>query len=145
MILENGTTLQIALFISVIWAIIPIIQKFALQRIPWRVLFFTNTMVQAVILIAISLFYNKQFKAEWNKTNFNTVIKYAIVLTILGITAFGLYYHILQTRNTFDVILLTSSYFIGTIILNAIVFKQALTLKQIIATLLVFIAVVLTT
>lgn len=144
MSLENGSTLQIALLVSALWAVTPIVQKSALQKVPWRILFFATAITQSVIFASVFLFYNKQFLSEWNQTDLKTVITYSLVLTFLGAAALCLFYYILSTRNTFEVILITSSYFIVTIFLNAILFKQPLNSKQILAIILVFIAILLT-
>lgn len=144
MYLENNSTLTIAMVISFIWGVIPLIQKAALVKIPWEILFFTNTIVQFIILIMLSIFFKKQFLLKLDKTELTDVLKYSIPLTIIGIVAFSLYYYVLHKRNTFDVILITSSYFILTILLNAILFKQPLIFKQLVSMVFVFAAIVLT-
>jgi uncharacterized membrane protein len=142
--LHNGTTLQIAMLVAILWALAPIIQKMAFRTISWKMLIAINAVVQLCIVFIVVVFYKDQFLQEWNTTDLTVGITYSVILSIMSLSAAAFYFYILSTRKTFDVILLTSSYFVIAILLNAIIFQQPLTAKQIIATFLVFLGVLLT-
>jgi drug/metabolite transporter (DMT)-like permease len=143
-VLSNKSVIFIALVVSMLWAIKPIIQKYILRKTPWKLFVVFNGLINVMLLTFFGIFFYKEIRDEIKTIKIRDIILLLMLLSFINLIAASLYYYILATKNTYDVIIITSLYFIGTILLNAMIFNEVMSIYQIMATVMVIFAIGLT-
>jgi drug/metabolite transporter (DMT)-like permease len=143
-LISNKSVIYIALVVSMLWAIQPIIQKYILKRTSWKLFIIFNGVINVVILTLFGTLYYKELREEMEMIKMRDIILLLVILSFINLIAASLYFYILSTKNTYDVVIITSMYFIGTILLNALLFNEVMSKNQIIGAMLVIFAVGIT-
>lgn len=133
----------IALFISFLWGIQPIVHKHLLNKYNLITIILISTIVNLSLIISVSITRNKEVLVDINKLTFRDLFILIIVSSFTIFLANIMYYYILKDNETSIISALVYSCPAFTLILAYIFLKERLDIYGISGILAIIIGVIL--
>ena len=133
----------IAIFISFLWGIQPIVHKHLLNRYNFITIMLISTIVNFSLILAVSITRNKEILADMNKLTFRDLFILVLVSSFTIFLANMMYYYILKNHESSIISALVYSSPVFTLIIAYIFFKERLDIYGVSGILLMIFGVIL--
>ena len=137
------TYILIALFISFLWGIQPIVHKHLLNKYNFITIMLISTIVNFSLILAVSITRNKEILADMNKLTFRDLFILVLVSSFTIFLANMMYYYILKNHESSIISALVYSSPVFTLIIAYIFFKERLDIYGVSGILLMIFGVIL--
>ena len=133
----------IAIFISFLWGIQPIVHKHLLNRYNFITIMLISTIVNFSLILAVSITRNKEILVDMNKLTFRDLFILVLVSSFTIFLANMMYYYILKNHESSIISALVYSSPVFTLIIAYIFFKERLDIYGVSGILLMIFGVIL--
>ena len=133
----------IAIFISFLWGIQPIVHKHLLNRYNFITIMLISTIVNFSLILAVSITRNKEILVDMNKLTFRDLFILVLVSSFTIFLANMMYYYILKNHESSIISALVYSSPVFTLIIAYIFFKERLDIYGISGIFLMILGVIL--
>ena len=133
----------IAIFISFLWGIQPIVHKHLLNRYNFITIMLISTIVNFSLILAVSITRNKEILADMNKLTFRDLFILVLVSSFTIFLANMMYYYILKNHESSIISALVYSSPVFTLIIAYIFLKERLDIYGVSGILLMILGVIL--
>jgi drug/metabolite transporter (DMT)-like permease len=116
----------IAIFISFLWGIQPIVHKHLLNKYNFITIMLISTIVNFSLILAVSITRNKEILADMNKLTFRDLFILVLVSSFTIFLANMMYYYILKNHESSIISALVYSSPVFTLIIAYIFLKERL-------------------
>ena len=120
------TYILIALFISFLWGIQPIVHKHLLNKYNFITIMLISTIVNFSLILAVSITRNKEILVDMNKLTFRDLFILVLVSSFTIFLANMMYYYILKNHESSIISALVYSSPVFTLIIAYIFLKERL-------------------
>jgi drug/metabolite transporter (DMT)-like permease len=133
----------IAIFISFLWGIQPIVHKHLLNKYNFITIMLISTIVNFSLILAVSITRNKEILADMNKLTFRDLFILVLVSSFTIFLANMMYYYILKNHESSIISALVYSSPVFTLIIAYIFLKERLDIYGISGIFLMILGVIL--
>lgn len=133
----------IAIFISFLWGIQPIVHKHLLNRYNFITIMLISTIVNFSLILAVSITRNKEILVDMNKLTFRDLFILVLVSSFTIFLANMMYYYILKNHESSIISALVYSSPVFTLIIAYIFLKERLDIYGLSGILLMILGVIL--
>jgi len=133
----------IAIFISFLWGIQPIVHKHLLNKYNFITIMLISTIVNCSLILAVSITRNKEILADMNKLTFRDLFILVLVSSFTIFLANMMYYYILKNHESSIISALVYSSPVFTLIIAYIFLKERLDIYGISGIFLMILGVIL--
>jgi len=133
----------IAIFISFLWGIQPIVHKHLLNKYNFITIMLISTIVNFSLILAVSITRNKEILADMNKLTFRDLFILVLVSSFTIFLANMMYYYILKNHESSIISAFVYSSPVFTLIIAYIFLKERLDIYGISGIFLMILGVIL--
>jgi len=133
----------IAIFISFLWGIQPIVHKHLLNKYNFITIMLISTIVNFSLILAVSITRNKEILADMNKLTFRDLFILVLVSSFTIFLANMMYYYILKNHESSIISALVYSSPVFTLIIAYIFLKERLDIYGVSGIFLMILGVIL--